>query len=95
MGKVFEPNHSDEERRRLWRERRDLTYEDVDAVQQCDMVREAAPYLGIYKPIYYGSERSRRIEIIGTTHAYLEVINFDVQEGRRGRNSKPSAAAPW
>ncbi len=82
VGKLFEPNHSDEERRRLYRERRDLTYEDVDAVRQCDMVREAAPYLGVYKPIYHGSERSRRVEIVGTTHAYLQVINLDVAEGR-------------
>ena len=82
VGKVFEPNHSDEERRRLWRERRDLTYDDVDAVSQCDMVRAAAPYLGISKPIYYGNEKSRRVEIVGTTHAYLEVINLDVATGR-------------
>ncbi len=82
VGKLFEPNHSDEERRRLGRERRDLTYDDVDAVRQCDMVREAAPYLGVYKPIYHGSERSRQVEIVGTTHAYMQVINLDVSEGR-------------
>ena len=82
VGKVWGPNHSDEERRRLWRERRDLTYEDVAAVGQCDMVSAAAPYLGLYKPIYHGNEKSRRVEIIGTTHAYMEVINLDVAAGR-------------
>ncbi|HZM14877.1 MAG TPA: ABC transporter permease [Candidatus Krumholzibacteria bacterium] len=82
VGKVWGPAHSDEERRRLWRERRDLTYEDVDALRQCDMVRATAPYLGIYKPVYYGNEKSRQVEIIGTTQTYLEVINLDVSEGR-------------
>jgi putative ABC transport system permease protein len=82
VGKLFGPNYNDEERRRLWRDRRDLTYDDVDAVRRCDLVREAAPYLGIYKPIYHGDEKSRRIEIVGTNQAYLDVINLDVVEGR-------------
>jgi putative ABC transport system permease protein len=41
-----------------------------------------APYVGIYKPMYRGNEKTRQIEIIGTTQAYLDVINLDVAEGR-------------
>ncbi len=82
VGKVFGPNHNDEERRRLWRDRRDLSYEDVEAVSNCDLVRASAPYLGLYKPVYHGSERSRQVEIIGTTQTYLDVINLDVVQGR-------------
>jgi putative ABC transport system permease protein len=80
--KVFEPNYTDEERRKLNRERKDIDPRDVDAVRTCDLVREAAPYVGLYKPMYRGNENTRNIEIIGTTQAYLDVINLDVAEGR-------------
>jgi putative ABC transport system permease protein len=82
VGKVFGPNHNDEERRKLWRERKDLTYADAEALRAADAVREVAPYLGLYKPIYRGKERSRQIEVIGTTQSYLDVIHLDVAEGR-------------
>jgi len=82
IGKVFGPNHTDEERRKLWRERQELTYADAEALGECDLVRQSAPYLGLYKPVYRGSEKSRRVEIIGTTQTYLDVIDLDVVEGR-------------
>jgi len=82
VGKVFGPNHNDEERRRLWRQRKDLTYADAEALNACDYVRDSAPYLGLYKPVYRGNEKSRQVEIIGTTQTYLDVINLDVVEGR-------------
>ena len=80
--KVFHPAHNREERRKLQRERKDLQYQDVDAIKTCDLVRDAAPYLGLYKPIHRGSETTKNVEIIGTTTSYLNVINLDVAEGR-------------
>jgi len=82
VGKMFEPNYPEEERRRLYRERKDIDPRDVEALQQCDMVAGAAPYLGLYKPMYRGEERTRRVEIIGTTQDYFQAINLDVSEGR-------------
>jgi len=76
IGKVFEPNHNREERRKLWRERKDIDPRDVDALYECDLVKTAAPYLGLYKPM------SRGDEIIGTTQTYLDAIHLDVAEGR-------------
>jgi putative ABC transport system permease protein len=80
--KVYGAQYTREERRKLYRERPDLEYEDALAVQQCDLVHEAAPYLGLFKPIRRGGESSRNVEIIGTTSAYLAVINLDISEGR-------------
>jgi putative ABC transport system permease protein len=82
IGKVFEPNHPEEERRRLYRERKEIDPRDVEALLACDMVAGAAPYLGLYKPMYRGDERTRRVEIIGTTQDYFQAINLDVVEGR-------------
>jgi putative ABC transport system permease protein len=82
IGKVFEPNHPEEERRRLYRERKDIDPRHVEALLACDMVAGAAPYLGLYKPMYRGDERTRRVEIIGTTQDYFQAINLDVVEGR-------------
>ncbi len=80
--KVFEPNYNDEERRRLFRERKAIDPRDVDAVATCDLVSAAAPYIGLYKPMLRGNEKTRQVEIIGTTLTYLEVIHLDVVEGR-------------
>jgi putative ABC transport system permease protein len=80
--KVFGPNYKDEERRRLFRERKPIDPRDVEAVRTCDLVREAAPYIGLYKPVMRGSEKTRQVEIIGTTLTYLDVIHLDVVEGR-------------
>jgi putative ABC transport system permease protein len=82
IGKVFEPNHDEEERRRLYRERRNVEAADAEALARCDLVLATAPYLGLYKPMYRGDERTKRIEIIGTTQSYLDAINLDVVEGR-------------
>ncbi len=82
IGKVFEPNHNREERRKLWRERKDIDPRDVDALNECDLVKTAAPYLGLYKPMYRGDEKTKRVEIIGTTQTYLDAIHLDVAEGR-------------
>jgi putative ABC transport system permease protein len=82
IGKVFEPNHDEEERRRLYRERREVDSRDAEAIARCDLVQATAPYLGLYKPMYRGDERTKRIEIIGTTQSYLDAINLDVVEGR-------------
>jgi putative ABC transport system permease protein len=82
VGKVFEPNHTREERRKLFRERKDIDPRDVDALHECDLVKTAAPYLGLYKPMYRGDEKTKRVEIIGTTQTYLDAIHLDVAEGR-------------
>ena len=80
--KVFEPNYNDEERRRLYRERKKIEPHDAEALLECDLVGMAAPYVGLYQPMYRGEEKTRNVEIIGTTREYLDVIKLDVVEGR-------------
>jgi len=82
VGKMFEPNYNEEERRKIRRERREIDPRDVEPLQECDLVQAAAPYLGLYKPMYRGEEKTRRVEIIGTTQSYLDAIHLDVAEGR-------------
>jgi putative ABC transport system permease protein len=80
--KMFGPNYTEEERRKLWHERRDIDPHDAEAVAACDLVAAAAPYVGLYKPMVRGDERTRRVEVIGTTQTYMDVIGLDVVEGR-------------
>jgi len=83
IGKVFEGGGRDrDEAQRLMRERKDIRLDDAEAIRACDLVMDAAPYLGLYRPIERGGERTKRCEIIGTTQSYMDVIRLELGTGR-------------
>jgi putative ABC transport system permease protein len=95
IGKVFDGNGRDrDEVQRLQRERKELQLADAEAIRACDLVQEAAPYWGLYRPIERGGEKTRRCEIIGTTQAYMDVVRLELATGRTWTDDEAERRRP-
>jgi putative ABC transport system permease protein len=71
-----------------WREysrRKNLTYEDAEAIQEvCSSVKIVAPDIEVYpgEVIRYGGESTKRVPVWGVTDTYLEVYGYFIEWGR-------------